>query len=126
MDAQLRRRIASALFIVGFFAALGSAVLAVPRQRHRAAQAEPDHRHPGRTHAGAVAARTADALHDADRIWPRHRHRHCARRAIGSSRLAYDVAYPLLIGFATIPKVAVVPIFVLWFGAGACRRCSPR
>ena len=37
---------------------------------------------------------------------------------IGSSRLAYDVAYPLLIGFATIPKVAVVPIFVLWFGAG--------
>ena len=38
--------------------------------------------------------------------------------AIGSSRLAYDVAYPLLIGFATIPKVAVVPIFVLWFGAG--------
>ncbi|NWG24460.1 MAG: ABC transporter permease [Pseudorhodoplanes sp.] len=38
---------------------------------------------------------------------------------IGSSRLAYDVAYPLLIGFASIPKVAVVPIFVLWFGAGA-------
>ncbi len=37
---------------------------------------------------------------------------------IGSSRLAYDVAYPLLIGFASIPKVAVVPIFVLWFGAG--------
>ncbi|HTQ82834.1 MAG TPA: ABC transporter permease subunit, partial [Pseudolabrys sp.] len=38
---------------------------------------------------------------------------------IGSSRLAYDVAYPLLVGFASIPKVAVVPIFVLWFGAGA-------
>lgn len=38
---------------------------------------------------------------------------------VGSSRLAYDVAYPLLIGFASIPKVAVVPIFVLWFGAGA-------
>jgi NitT/TauT family transport system permease protein len=38
---------------------------------------------------------------------------------IGVSRIAYDVAYPLLIGFATIPKVAVVPIFVLWFGAGA-------
>jgi NitT/TauT family transport system permease protein len=37
---------------------------------------------------------------------------------IGSSRLAYDVAYPLLIGFASIPKVAVVPIFVLWFGSG--------
>jgi NitT/TauT family transport system permease protein len=37
---------------------------------------------------------------------------------IGSSKLAYDVAYPLLIGFSSIPKVAVVPIFVLWFGAG--------
>jgi NitT/TauT family transport system permease protein len=37
---------------------------------------------------------------------------------IGSSQLAYDVAYPLLVGFSSIPKVAVVPIFVLWFGAG--------
>jgi NitT/TauT family transport system permease protein len=37
---------------------------------------------------------------------------------VGSSRLAYDVAYPLLIGFSSIPKVAVVPNFVLWFGAG--------
>lgn len=37
---------------------------------------------------------------------------------VGSSRLAYDVANPLLIGFASIPKVAVVPILVLWFGAG--------
>jgi len=37
---------------------------------------------------------------------------------VGSSKLAYDVASPLLIGFSSIPKVAVVPIFVLWFGAG--------
>ncbi len=37
---------------------------------------------------------------------------------IGSSKLAYDVAYPLLIGFASIPKVAVVPLLVLWCGAG--------
>jgi NitT/TauT family transport system permease protein len=37
---------------------------------------------------------------------------------IGSSRVAYDTAYPLLVGFASIPKVAVVPILVLWFGAG--------
>lgn len=37
---------------------------------------------------------------------------------VGSSRLAYDVANPLLIGFASVPKVAVVPILVLWFGAG--------
>jgi NitT/TauT family transport system permease protein len=37
---------------------------------------------------------------------------------IGSSKLAYDTAYPLLVGFSSVPKVAVVPIFVLWFGAG--------
>ena len=37
---------------------------------------------------------------------------------IGSSRVAYDVAYPLLVGFSSIPKVAVVPIFVVWFGSG--------
>ena len=37
---------------------------------------------------------------------------------IGSSRTAYDVAYPLLVGFSSVPKVAVVPIFVVWFGAG--------
>jgi NitT/TauT family transport system permease protein len=37
---------------------------------------------------------------------------------IGSSKLAYDVAYPMLVGFSSIPKVAVVPIFVLWFGSG--------
>ncbi len=38
---------------------------------------------------------------------------------IGTSRIAYDTAYPLLIGFSSIPKVAVVPILVLWFGSGA-------
>ncbi|MEM1344641.1 MAG: ABC transporter permease [Pseudomonadota bacterium] len=37
---------------------------------------------------------------------------------IGSSKLAYNTAYPLLVGISSIPKVAVVPIFVLWFGAG--------
>ena len=37
---------------------------------------------------------------------------------IGVSRTAYDTCYPLLIGFSSIPKVAVVPIFVLWFGSG--------
>lgn len=37
---------------------------------------------------------------------------------IGFSRTAYGTAYPLLVGFSSIPKVAVVPIFVLWFGAG--------
>ena len=37
---------------------------------------------------------------------------------IGSSRMAYYIAYPLLVGFSSIPKVAVVPIFVVWFGSG--------
>lgn len=37
---------------------------------------------------------------------------------IGSSKLAFRTAYPLLVGFSSIPKVAVVPIFVLWYGAG--------
>lgn len=37
---------------------------------------------------------------------------------IGSSRLAYNTAYPLLVGFSSIPKVALVPVLVLWFGAG--------
>src|SRR2546427_968450 len=38
--------------------------------------------------------------------------------AIGSSTLAYDSFYPALIGFNSIPKVAVVPILVIWFGVG--------
>ncbi|RYC30644.1 ABC transporter permease [Lichenibacterium minor] len=37
---------------------------------------------------------------------------------VGVSRTAYNTAYPLLVGFSSIPKVAVVPIFVLWFGSG--------
>jgi NitT/TauT family transport system permease protein len=37
---------------------------------------------------------------------------------VGWSRLAYDVAYPLLIGFSSVPKVAVVPILVLYLGSG--------
>ena len=37
--------------------------------------------------------------------------------AIGSSRLVYDAMYPLLVGFYSIPKVAVVPILVVWFGS---------
>src|ERR1700742_4457541 len=38
--------------------------------------------------------------------------------AIGSSRLIYRGLYPVLIGFNSIPKVAVVPVFVIWFGVG--------
>lgn len=39
--------------------------------------------------------------------------------AIGSSRLIYRGLYPVLIGFNSVPKVAVVPVFVIWFGIGA-------
>jgi NitT/TauT family transport system permease protein len=38
--------------------------------------------------------------------------------AIGSSRLIYRGLYPVLIGFNSVPKVAVVPVFVIWFGTG--------
>lgn len=38
--------------------------------------------------------------------------------AIGSSRLAYAGFYPILIGFNAVPKIAVVPVLVLWFGIG--------
>jgi len=37
---------------------------------------------------------------------------------IGYSRLAYVILYPLLVGFNTIPKVALVPLLALWFGIG--------
>lgn len=37
---------------------------------------------------------------------------------VGTSRLAYSGIYPLLIGFNSVPKAALVPVFVIWFGAG--------
>jgi NitT/TauT family transport system permease protein len=37
---------------------------------------------------------------------------------VGSSRLLYTGLYPLLIGFNSVPKVAVVPVLVIWFGIG--------
>jgi len=36
--------------------------------------------------------------------------------ATGISRPVYIALYPLLVGFNSIPKVAVVPILVIWFG----------
>jgi NitT/TauT family transport system permease protein len=38
---------------------------------------------------------------------------------IGASALMYAALYPMLIGFNSIPKVAIVPILVIWFGIGA-------
>lgn len=38
--------------------------------------------------------------------------------AIGASRWIYAAAYPLMVGFNSVPKVAVVPVLVIWFGIG--------
>jgi NitT/TauT family transport system permease protein len=118
VNAQLRRRFASAAFIIGFFVvwelaciAFGIKDIVLPR--------------PSQIVVTLIQRMPA--------IWP-----HALQTLyttlvgfalgilvgvvlgalVGSSKLAYDVAYPLLIGFSSIPKVAVVPIFVLWFGAG--------
>ncbi len=37
---------------------------------------------------------------------------------VGYSALVYKALYPLLIGFNSIPKVAIVPVLVIWFGIG--------
>jgi NitT/TauT family transport system permease protein len=38
--------------------------------------------------------------------------------AVGSSPAVYEALYPLLIGFNAIPKVALVPVVVIWCGIG--------
>ena len=38
--------------------------------------------------------------------------------AIGMWRPVYAAAYPLMVAFNSIPKVAIVPIMMLWFGLG--------
>ncbi|MFL6798873.1 MAG: ABC transporter permease [Xanthobacteraceae bacterium] len=37
---------------------------------------------------------------------------------LGWSRTIYRGLYPVMIGFNSIPKVAVVPILIIWFGIG--------
>lgn len=37
---------------------------------------------------------------------------------VGASPLLYRALNPILIGFNSIPKVAVVPVLVIWFGIG--------
>ena len=37
---------------------------------------------------------------------------------VGSSRMAYAAIYPLLVGFNAVPKAAIVPILIVWFGIG--------
>jgi NitT/TauT family transport system permease protein len=38
--------------------------------------------------------------------------------ALGSSAVIYDGFYPALIAFNSVPKVAVIPVLVIWFGIG--------
>ncbi len=38
--------------------------------------------------------------------------------AIGYSTLVYRALYPLLVAFNSVPKVAIVPVLVIWFGIG--------
>jgi NitT/TauT family transport system permease protein len=37
---------------------------------------------------------------------------------VGSSRLMYRAFYPLMVGFNSVPKAALVPVLVVWFGIG--------
>lgn len=39
--------------------------------------------------------------------------------AIGASPFVYSGLYPLLIAFNAVPKVAIVPILMIWIGVGA-------
>jgi NitT/TauT family transport system permease protein len=38
---------------------------------------------------------------------------------VGASPAVYRAINPLMIGFNSIPKVALVPVFVMWFGIGS-------
>lgn len=38
--------------------------------------------------------------------------------AVGTSKTAYTALYPLLVGFNSVPKAALVPVLVIWFGIG--------
>jgi NitT/TauT family transport system permease protein len=37
---------------------------------------------------------------------------------VGSTRFAYAAVFPLLVAFNAVPKAAIVPILVVWFGIG--------
>ncbi len=37
---------------------------------------------------------------------------------VGSARIAYKAVFPLLVAFNAVPKAAIVPILVVWFGIG--------
>ena len=35
---------------------------------------------------------------------------------IGSSRSLYSTVYPALVGFNAVPAIALIPVFIIWFG----------
>ncbi|GEN36468.1 ABC transporter permease [Aneurinibacillus danicus] len=37
---------------------------------------------------------------------------------LGSSRFLGDVFYPIILGLYSVPRIALVPLFVVWFGIG--------
>jgi NitT/TauT family transport system permease protein len=41
----------------------------------------------------------------------------CLGILVGTFRIAYSALYPILIAFNSVPKAALVPILVIWFGA---------
>src|SRR6476660_886284 len=42
----------------------------------------------------------------------------CLGILVGTFRIAYSALYPILIAFNSVPKAALVPVLVIWFGAG--------
>jgi NitT/TauT family transport system permease protein len=38
---------------------------------------------------------------------------------VGASKGIYEAMYPVMVGFNSVPKVAIVPVLILWFGVGA-------
>ncbi len=118
MSSDLRRRFASAALIVGVFAfwelaclVFGISSLILPRPTEIVG-ALVEYAHGIWPHAAQTLYTTLTGFAFGVMIGL------ALGVLIGSSRLAYDTAYPLLVGVSSIPKVAVVPIFVLWFGAG--------
>jgi NitT/TauT family transport system permease protein len=37
---------------------------------------------------------------------------------VGANKGIYEALYPVMIGFNSVPKVAIVPVLILWFGVG--------
>jgi NitT/TauT family transport system permease protein len=42
--------------------------------------------------------------------------------AIGQSAILEEIVYPYIVAFQTMPKVAIAPLFVVWFGFGAASK----